>query len=211
LTIATAPEYDRKRLHRKRLQEAGAGTPAKGGRALGEEQQGADPPDGARGTISVTDAVKQFEGGVLAVDHVSFEATPGEFVSIVGPSGCGKSTLLRLIAGLIPLSAGSISVNGLEVTEPRQDVALMFQRPTLLPWRTALQNALLPPKLGRRLDEGTSGRRTSCSIWLASRASSTPTLATSPAACSSASRLPACSWSASRFCCSTSPSRPSTS
>jgi NitT/TauT family transport system ATP-binding protein len=90
---------------------------------------------------------------VLAVDHVSFEATPGEFVSIVGPSGCGKSTLLRLIAGLIPLSDGTISVNDLEVTEPRQDVALMFQRPTLLPWRTALQNALLPPKLGGKLDE----------------------------------------------------------
>jgi NitT/TauT family transport system ATP-binding protein len=71
----------------------------------------------------------------------------------VGPSGCGKSTLLRLIAGLIPLSDGSIAVNGLEVTEPRQDVALMFQRPTLLPWRTALQNALLPPKLGGKLDE----------------------------------------------------------
>jgi NitT/TauT family transport system ATP-binding protein len=101
----------------------------------------------------VTEAVKQFEGGVLAVDRVSFEAAPGEFVSIVGPSGCGKSTLLRLIAGLIPLSEGSISVNGLEVTEPRQDVALMFQRPTLLPWRTALQNALLPPKIGKKLDE----------------------------------------------------------
>jgi ABC-type sugar transport system ATPase subunit len=47
---------------------------------------------------------------------VSFEATPGEFVSIVGPSGCGKSTLLRLIAGLIPLTDGTISVNGVEVT-----------------------------------------------------------------------------------------------
>jgi NitT/TauT family transport system ATP-binding protein len=118
------------------------------------QQQGAEPPGGgARGTISVTDAVKQFEGGVLAVDHVSFEATPGEFISIVGPSGCGKSTLLRLIAGLIPLSDGNIAVNGLEVTKPRQDVALMFQRPTLLPWRTALQNALLPPKLGGKLDE----------------------------------------------------------
>jgi NitT/TauT family transport system ATP-binding protein len=114
--------------------------------------QGADSP-GARGTISVDDAVKQFEGGVLAVDHVSFEATPGEFVSIVGPSGCGKSTLLRLIAGLIPLTGGRIAVNGREVTQPRQDVALMFQRPTLLPWRTALQNALLPPKLGGKLDE----------------------------------------------------------
>jgi NitT/TauT family transport system ATP-binding protein len=127
----------------------------KEGALLGEEHHGADPPGGARGTISVTDAVKQFEGGVLAVDHVSFEANPGEFVSIVGPSGCGKSTLLRLIAGLIPLSDGAISVNGLEVTEPRQDVALMFQRPTLLPWRTALQNALLPPKLGGKLDDRT--------------------------------------------------------
>jgi NitT/TauT family transport system ATP-binding protein len=123
------------------------------GAVLAEGQHGADPSGGARGTISVTDAVKQFEGGVLAVDHVSFEATPGEFVSIVGPSGCGKSTLLRLIAGLIPLTDGSISVNGREVTEPRQDVALMFQRPTLLPWRTALQNALLPPKLGGKLDD----------------------------------------------------------
>jgi NitT/TauT family transport system ATP-binding protein len=121
---------------------------------VGEEQHGPDPPGGARGTIAVTDAVKQFEGGVLAVDHVSFKAAPGEFVSIVGPSGCGKSTLLRLIAGLIPLTGGHIAVNGLAVTEPRQDVALMFQRPTLLPWRTALQNALLPPKLGKKLDDG---------------------------------------------------------
>jgi NitT/TauT family transport system ATP-binding protein len=127
--------------------------PGGGGVGLAEQQHGADAPGGGRGTISVTDAVKQFEGGVLAVDHVSFEATPGEFVSIVGPSGCGKSTLLRLIAGLIPLSDGSVEVNGLEVTEPRQDVALMFQRPTLLPWRTALQNALLPPKLGGKLDD----------------------------------------------------------
>jgi NitT/TauT family transport system ATP-binding protein len=125
----------------------------KEGAVLAERQHGTDPSGGARGTISVDNAVKQFEGGVLAVDHVSFEASPGEFVSIVGPSGCGKSTLLRLIAGLIPLTGGSISVNGLEVTEPRQDVALMFQRPTLLPWRTALQNALLPPKLGGKLDD----------------------------------------------------------
>jgi NitT/TauT family transport system ATP-binding protein len=108
-----------------------------------------------RGTIAVEDVVKQFEGGVLAVDHVSFEARPGEFVSIVGPSGCGKSTLLRLIAGLLPLTGGTIVVNGREVTEPRQDVALMFQRPTLLPWRTALENTLLPPKLSRKQNRET--------------------------------------------------------
>jgi NitT/TauT family transport system ATP-binding protein len=127
--------------------------PCQEGVVLAEGKHGAEASGDARGTISVDDAVKQFEGGVLAVDHVSFEATPGEFVSIVGPSGCGKSTLLRLIAGLIPLTDGNISVNGREVTEPRQDVALMFQRPTLLPWRTALQNTLLPPKLGGKLDD----------------------------------------------------------
>jgi NitT/TauT family transport system ATP-binding protein len=120
--------------------------------------RGAAPPavpEGAaehRGTIEVDDAVKQFEGGVLAVDHVSFRAEAGEFVSLIGPSGCGKSTLLRLAAGLIPLTSGRIAINGSEVTEPRQDVALMFQKPTLLPWQTALQNTLLPRKLHGRAD-----------------------------------------------------------
>jgi NitT/TauT family transport system ATP-binding protein len=118
---------------------------------LAEHQREAGSAAAGRGTISVTDAVKQFQGGVLAVDHVSLEASPGEFISIVGPSGCGKSTLLRLIAGLLPLTAGEISVNGRRVLEPRQDVALMFQRPILLPWRTALENALLPPKLSGKL------------------------------------------------------------
>jgi NitT/TauT family transport system ATP-binding protein len=103
--------------------------------------------DAHRGTIEVDDAVKRFEGGVLAVDRVSFKAAPGEFVSVIGPSGCGKSTLLRLVAGLIPLTGGRIAVNGRDVTEPRQDVALMFQKPTLLPWQTALQNTLLPRKI----------------------------------------------------------------
>ena len=113
-----------------------------------------DPRDQDDGTILAEGVTKEFEGGVLALDDVDLSARPGEFVSIVGPSGCGKSTMLRLIAGLIPLSAGTITVNGRQVTEPRQDVALMFQRPTLLPWQTALQNVLLPPKLGRNLDQG---------------------------------------------------------
>jgi NitT/TauT family transport system ATP-binding protein len=102
------------------------------------------------GAISVMDAVKQFDGGVRAVDHVSYDVRPGEFVSLVGPSGCGKSTLLRLMAGLIDLTSGQITVNGEEVTDPRQDVALMFQKPTLLPWQTALQNTLLPRRLHSR-------------------------------------------------------------
>jgi NitT/TauT family transport system ATP-binding protein len=138
-------------LQRKRLQYAARARSAEEGAVLAEERHATAAANGAQGTISVADAVKQFEGGVLAVDHVSFDARPGEFVSLVGPSGCGKSTLLRLVAGLIPLTEGTISVNGREVTEPRQDVALMFQRPTLLPWRSALQNTLLPPKLGKKL------------------------------------------------------------
>jgi len=134
---------------RNRLQRREEGRRVPGEAATG----GATPlavPEGAadhRGTIEVDDAVKQFEGGVLAVDHVSFTARPGEFISLIGPSGCGKSTLLRLAAGLIPLTSGRIAINGTDVTEPRQDVALMFQKPTLLPWQTALQNTLLPRRL----------------------------------------------------------------
>ena len=104
------------------------------------------------GEIEVDDVIKQFDGGVLAVDRVSFTARKGEFVSLIGPSGCGKSTLLRLAAGLIPTTSGRIAVNGTEVVDPRQDVALMFQKPTLLPWQTALQNALLPRRLQGKAD-----------------------------------------------------------
>jgi NitT/TauT family transport system ATP-binding protein len=114
---------------------------------------GDHPGASRRGTIAVKDAVKRFDGGVLAVDHVSFDVRPGEFVSLIGPSGCGKSTLLRLMAGLLPLTDGSIEVNGSEVTQARQDVALMFQKPTLLPWRTALQNTMLPASLQKKADK----------------------------------------------------------
>ena len=107
----------------------------------------------SRGTIEVSDVVKEFDNGVRAVDHVSFDVRPGEFISLVGSSGCGKSTLLRLMAGLLPLTEGALRVNGTEVTDPRQDVALMFQKPTLLPWQTALQNALLPRRLHGKITE----------------------------------------------------------
>ena len=116
----------------------------------GRAGAGGDPS--RRGTIAVREAVKRFDGGVLAVDHVSLDIRPGEFVSLIGPSGCGKSTLLRLMAGLLPLTDGTIEVNGTKVTDARQDVALMFQKTTLLPWQTALQNVMIPAALQKRAD-----------------------------------------------------------
>ena len=91
---------------------------------------------------------KTFAGGtVVALENADFSIPKGRFVSLVGPSGCGKSTLLRLIAGLIPPTSGELSVHDQEVTGPRQDVAMMFQRATLLEWRTAVENVLLPTEI----------------------------------------------------------------
>lgn len=109
------------------------------------------------GNVPATDCVvggnhvcKSFAlGSVVALKDASFSVKEGSFVSLVGPSGCGKSTLLRLIAGLIPVTDGQISVHGTEVANPRQDVAMMFQRATLLEWRTAIENVLLPSELLR--------------------------------------------------------------
>lgn len=79
-----------------------------------------------------------------ALDSVSLDIAEGEFISIVGPSGCGKSTLLRLIAGLIPVSDGTIRLFDKPVTQPRGEVGIVFQSPVLLDWRTVLQNVLFP-------------------------------------------------------------------
>jgi len=86
-------------------------------------------------------------GTVEALRDVSIEVGNGEFVAVVGRSGCGKSTLLRLIAGLLPPTGGSVDVGGEQVVKPRRDVSMMFQRPALLPWRSVLDNVLLPVQI----------------------------------------------------------------
>jgi NitT/TauT family transport system ATP-binding protein len=83
-------------------------------------------------------------GTVEALRDIDLDVADGEFVAILGRSGCRKSTMLRLIAGLLPVSAGEVRVSGERVTKPRRDIAMMFQRPALLPWRTVLDNVLLP-------------------------------------------------------------------
>jgi NitT/TauT family transport system ATP-binding protein len=81
---------------------------------------------------------------VEAVTGVSLAVERGEFIALVGPSGCGKSTVLRLVAGLMPVSAGEAKVDGIALRKPLGNVGIAFQNPTLLPWRTVLQNVLLP-------------------------------------------------------------------
>jgi NitT/TauT family transport system ATP-binding protein len=77
-----------------------------------------------------------------ALDQVNLTIADGEFVSIVGPSGCGKTTFLSVVDGLIPATAGRIVVDGVVVTRPGPDRAVVFQDASLLPWRTVLKNVL---------------------------------------------------------------------
>jgi NitT/TauT family transport system ATP-binding protein len=100
--------------------------------------------------ISGRNVGKSFGGGaVVALEGANFDVARGSFVSLVGPSGCGKSTLLRLVAGLIDRTAGELTVHGAAVRGPHKDVGMMFQRATLLEWRTAAENVLLPVELVR--------------------------------------------------------------
>jgi len=80
-----------------------------------------------------------------ALDKVSLEIYPREFVSIVGRSGCGKSTLINIIGGLLPASAGEVIVQGLAVTEPQEAIGMVFQSFNLFPHLTVLQNISLAP------------------------------------------------------------------
>ena len=98
--------------------------------------------------VEIRDLSKRFQshdGGLtLALDRVSLQIQPGQFVSVVGPSGCGKSTLLAILAGVMERSEGTVMLRGAEVRGPRRDVGVMFQEALLLPYRTVLQNIMLP-------------------------------------------------------------------
>jgi NitT/TauT family transport system ATP-binding protein len=81
---------------------------------------------------------------VRAIDEVTLDIAQGEFIAVVGPSGCGKSSLMRLISGLHPPLGGTLTVEGKPVRGPLKSVGMAFQNSNLLPWRTALENVLLP-------------------------------------------------------------------
>ncbi|MDE0058485.1 MAG: ABC transporter ATP-binding protein [Defluviicoccus sp.] len=97
--------------------------------------------------ISVSRLRKEYatkDGRLTAIEDVSFDILEGEFLAVVGPSGCGKTTLLRILAGLAPVSAGEVTLQGKSVREPSDGIGVVFQEPVLLPWRTVRENVLLP-------------------------------------------------------------------
>ncbi len=86
------------------------------------------------------------DGPLVALQDATFSAAPGEFVAILGPSGCGKSTLLRVLGGLLPPTAGAVTVAGDSPGEARRrrEIGFAFQSPALLPWRSVAANIALP-------------------------------------------------------------------
>jgi NitT/TauT family transport system ATP-binding protein len=99
----------------------------------------------------VIDLGKRFRtqdgGEVHALDRISLEIRTGEFLSLVGPSGCGKSTLLRILSGLETADEGRVLHRSTAVSGPLKGIGMVFQQPTLLPWRNVLDNVLLPLEL----------------------------------------------------------------
>jgi NitT/TauT family transport system ATP-binding protein len=111
--------------------------------------------DAAGAVIAVRRLGKTYEtsrGAVPALEDIDFTVAEGEFVAILGPSGCGKTTLLKILAGLLPATRGEARLRGAPIAGPRRDIGMVFQSPVLFPWRSVLDNVLLPvdvQRLGR--------------------------------------------------------------
>ncbi len=94
--------------------------------------------------LSLNRISKTFDTSVAALDDLSLDVLPGEFLSLLGPSGCGKSTALRILAGLTKASSGEVVWRD---EAARADVGFVFQEPTLMPWANVFQNVFLPMRL----------------------------------------------------------------
>jgi NitT/TauT family transport system ATP-binding protein len=113
-----------------------------------ERIDAAAPKVGAAAAILVVDdIVKRFEtpdGVLIALDHVSLNVAPGEFVGVIGPSGCGKSTLFNVIGGLLDGYEGTVKVAGERVRGPHPAIGMIFQEESTFPWRTVIDNVAFP-------------------------------------------------------------------
>src|SRR5580700_5684648 len=103
--------------------------------------------DAANALLVVEDIAMHFataEGGVTAIDNVSFTVAPGEFLAVIGPSGCGKSTLFNVIGGLLGGYDGKVSVAGEKVSGPHASIGMVFQEESTFPWRNVVDNVAFP-------------------------------------------------------------------
>lgn len=123
-----------------------ASSVAQGTRDVGRSSWAASPDDFIQ-LLGVGKTYATADGPTVALSRVEFGIRKGEFITIVGPSGCGKTTLLRIISGLLGQSEGAALMAGTPITGPRPDIGIVFQKPELLPWRSALKNVLLPAEL----------------------------------------------------------------
>jgi NitT/TauT family transport system ATP-binding protein len=99
------------------------------------------PPVGAdEPAVRVVELTKDYPGGVRALEGVTFDVPAGQLTTLIGPSGCGKTTTLKIVAGLIPATAGQVIVDGRRVTGPGPERAFVFQDFALLPWANVLRN-----------------------------------------------------------------------
>ena len=97
--------------------------------------------------LVVDDIVKRFEtpdGALTAVDHVSLDVAPGEFLGVIGPSGCGKSTLFNVMGGLLDGYEGAVRVAGERIRGPHPAIGMIFQEESTFPWRNVLDNVAFP-------------------------------------------------------------------
>ena len=83
---------------------------------------------------------KTYPNGVRALDGISLEVAPGEILVVIGGSGCGKSTMLRAISGLDTPTQGRVVLDGTVITEPHEEIGIIFQEPRLLPWLRVADN-----------------------------------------------------------------------
>jgi NitT/TauT family transport system ATP-binding protein len=103
-----------------------------------------------RALIQLKDVTKVYggkTGQTQSVAPLSFDIKEGEFISIVGPSGCGKSTLLKMVAGLLPVTTGELTLSGQKIDGPQKNVGIVFQSAVLLAWRNVLDNILLQAEM----------------------------------------------------------------
>jgi NitT/TauT family transport system ATP-binding protein len=112
------------------------------------------PPQAAIDIVGVTQRFGSFQ----ALERIDLAIPEGQFLSVLGPSGCGKSTLMRAVAGLVPPTTGTVSISGETVTRPHPDVGIVFQKATLLPWRSVVDNIVLQLEMRGKSIDGYRGR-----------------------------------------------------